>query len=113
MTDDVFKLEEYGNFLFISVNGKRVTGKFDSSHRTDLNWIVCVFNGYVNEIVYWEKENQQLRKELLEFKEWEKHIGDVQREDIDRVFKMSIFEIAEGFEYYKKRIKELEELLND
>lgn len=54
------------------------------------------------------KENQQLKEELEEFKEWEKHIRDVKREELDRVFKMSIYEIAEAFEYYKKRIKELE-----
>ena len=56
------------------------------------------------------EENQQLRKELLEFKEWEKHIGDVQREELDRVFKMSVYEIAEAFQYYEKKIKEMEDL---
>lgn len=54
-------------------------------------------------------ENEQLKQEIAKFKEWEKYIGDVKREDLDRVFKMSIYEIAEAFEYYRKRIKELEE----
>ena len=56
-----------------------------------------------------EKENKQLKKELVEFKKWEKYVGDVKREELDRVFKMSIYEIAEAFEYYEKRIKELQE----
>lgn len=55
------------------------------------------------------EENNQLKKEIVKFKEWEKHIGDVKREDLDKVFKMSIYEIAEAFKYYQKRIKELEE----
>lgn len=76
MTDDVFKLEEYGNFLFISANGKEVTGKFDSSHRTDLNWIVCVLNNYVNENVYWEKENEELKQKNTMLKIDLKHITD-------------------------------------
>lgn len=53
-------------------------------------------------------ENEQLKKELTKLKEWEKYVGDIKREELDAVFKMSIYEIAEGFEYYKKRIKELE-----
>lgn len=55
------------------------------------------------------KENKELKEEIAKFKEWEKHIGDVKREDLDRVFKMSIYEITEAFEYYEKRIKELSE----
>ena len=51
----------------------------------------------------------ELNDENKKFKEWEKHIGDVTREELDRVFKMSIYEIAEAFNYYEKRIKELEE----
>lgn len=66
MTDDVFRLEEYGNFLFISANGKRVTGKFDSSHRIDLDWIICMLNGSVNVIAYWEKENEELKSKLFD-----------------------------------------------
>ena len=54
-----------------------------------------------------EKKNEQLKQELQEFKEWEKWVGDVKREEVDRVFKMSIYEIAEAFEYYKNKIKEL------
>lgn len=54
-------------------------------------------------------ENNVLKEEIGKFKEWEKYIGDAKREDLDRVFKMSIYEIAEAFEYYQKRIKELEE----
>ena len=54
-----------------------------------------------------QKENEQLKQELQEFKEWEKWVGDVKREEVDRVFKMSIYEIAEAFEYYKNKIKEL------
>ena len=60
-----------------------------------------------------EKENEQLQKELEKFKKWEKHIGDVRREDLDRVFKMSIYEIAEAFGYYKERIRVLEEELEE
>lgn len=54
-------------------------------------------------------ENRELKEEIAKFKEWKKHIGDVKREDLDRVFKMSIYEITEAFEYYQKRIKELED----
>ena len=54
-------------------------------------------------------ENEQLKQELIELKKWEKYVGDVKREDLDKVFKMSIYEIAEAFAYYEKRIKELEE----
>lgn len=56
-----------------------------------------------------EEENEQLKKELIELKKWEKYVGDVKREDLDKVFKMSIYEITEAFAYYEKRIKELEE----
>ena len=56
-----------------------------------------------------EEENEQLKEELIEFKKWETYVGDVKREDLDKVFKMSIYEIAEAFAYYEKRIKELEE----
>ena len=61
----------------------------------------------------YRKENDELKKELMEFKKWEKHIGDVKREEFDRVFKMSIYEIAEAFEYYEKRIEKLERSCND
>ena len=54
-------------------------------------------------------ENERLKQELIELKKWEKYVGDVKREDLDKVFKMSIYEIAEAFAYYEKRIKELEE----
>lgn len=54
-------------------------------------------------------ENEQLKQELIELKKWEKYVGDVKRKDLDKVFKMSIYEIAEAFAYYEKRIKELEE----
>lgn len=54
-------------------------------------------------------ENEQLKQELIELKKWEKYVGDVKREDLDKVFKMSIYEITEAFAYYEKRIKELEE----
>ena len=53
-------------------------------------------------------ENEQLKQELIEFKKWEKYVGDVKREDLDKIFNMSIYEITEAFEYYKKRIKELQ-----
>lgn len=76
MTDDVFRLEEYGNFLFISANGKRVTGKFDSSHRIDLDWIICMLNGSVNVIAYWEKENEELKQKNTMLKIDLKHITD-------------------------------------
>lgn len=55
-----------------------------------------------------QKENNQLKKELTKLKEWEKYIGDIKREELDAVFKMSIYEIADGFKYYQERIKELE-----
>ena len=54
-------------------------------------------------------ENERLKQELIELKKWEKYVGDVKREDLDKVFKMSIYEIAEAFAYYEKRIKGLEE----
>lgn len=54
------------------------------------------------------EENEELKEELMKFKKWEKYVGDVKREDLDRVFKMSIYEIAETFEYYKERIEKLE-----
>lgn len=60
-----------------------------------------------------KKENEELKEELTKFKEWEKHIGDVKREELDRVFKMSIYEIAEAFDYYKERIKKLEKELQE
>ena len=56
-----------------------------------------------------QEENKQLKQELIEFKKWGKYVGDVKKEDLDKVFKMSIYEIAEAFTYYEKRIKELEE----
>lgn len=59
------------------------------------------------------KENKELKREVEKFKEWEKHIGDVKREDLDRVFNMSIYEITEAFEYYKERIKKLEKELEE
>ena len=54
-------------------------------------------------------ENEQLKRELIEFKKCGKYVGDVKREDLDKVFKMSIYEVAEAFAYYEKRIKELKE----
>ena len=68
----------------------------------------CDRDGYHKDVLSLEKENEELKKELVEFKKWEKHIRDVRREDLDRVFKMSVYEIAEAFEYYKERIKKLE-----
>ena len=68
---------------------------------------------YHSKLIDSEKDNEQLKKELIKFKEWEKYIGGVKREELDAVFKMSIFEIAEGFEYYKKRIKELEDVIKN
>ena len=68
-----------------------------------LEWLATHRNGELM------RENEQLKEEIAKFKEWEKHIGGVKREDLDRVFKMSIYEITEAFEYYRKRIKELEE----
>lgn len=53
------------------------------------------------------EENEQLKQQRHEW------INSVKREEIDKIFKMSIFEIAEAFEYYQKRIKELESDLND
>ena len=54
----------------------------------------------VNEL---HEENEQLKKEIVKFKEKEKHIRDVKKEVLDRVFKMSIYEITDAFEYYRKR----------
>lgn len=53
------------------------------------------------------KENVQLKQQRHEW------VNSVKREEIDKIFKMSIFEIAEAFEYYKKRIKEYERELQD
>ena len=58
------------------------------------------------------EENEQLKKELTKFKEWENYVGDIKREELDRVFKMSIYELADAFEYYKKRIKELQQTID-
>ena len=63
----------------------------------------------VNRLNELSDENEQLKQELIEFKKWGKYVGDVKREDLDKVFKMSIYEIVEAFTYYEKRIKELEE----
>lgn len=51
----------------------------------------------------------ELHEENQSFKEWEKHIGDVKREELDRVFNLSVYEIAEAFNYYENRIKELQD----
>lgn len=51
--------------------------------------------------------NEQ-NKEIEKYKEWEKWVKDVNREEVDRIFHMSIREIADAFEYYKERIKKLE-----
>ena len=48
-------------------------------------------------------ENERLKQELIELKKWEKYVGDVKRDDLDKVFKMSIYEIAEAFAYYEKK----------
>ena len=47
-------------------------------------------------------ENERLKQELIELKKLKKYVGDVKREDLDKVFKMSIYEIAEAFTYYEK-----------
>ena len=59
------------------------------------------------------KENKKLKEKIAKFKEWEKYIRDVRREDLDRVFKMSVYEIAEAFGYYEERIKKLEKELKN
>ena len=66
-----------------------------------------------NDLKKLQEENKELKKELAKFKEWEKYVGHVKREELDRVFKMSIYEIAESFEYYKKRIETLEKELEE
>ena len=52
---------------------------------------------------YLNDENERLKQELIELKKWEKYVGDVKRDDLDKVFKMSIYEIAEAFAYYEKK----------
>lgn len=71
-----------------------------------LKHIVDFYESFQKDARELEKENEQLKKEIAKFKECEKRIGDVKREDLDRVFKMSIYEIAEMLEYYRKRINE-------
>ena len=84
---------------------KNEMGDLGTAHAEEINKIEDEF---FEEILKLEKENEELKEEIAKFKEWEKHIGDVKREDLDRVFKMSLYEIAEAFRYYRKRIKELE-----
>lgn len=55
------------------------------------------------------KENEQLKKELEKYDEW---CGSVKRENIDKVLKMSVFEIVGAFEYYTERIKDYERILS-
>lgn len=57
-----------------------------------------------------KNENQELEKEI---EKYHKYIQDVKREELDRIFKMSIYEIAEAFEYYKERIADLERRLQE
>ena len=78
------------------------------SENSEKNVQICI--NKMNELA---DENEMLKKELVEFKKWEKHIGDVKREDLDRIFKMSIYEIADAFEYYKKRVTDLERRLQE
>lgn len=61
------------------------------------------------ELTQLKKENEQLKKELQKYSNW---CGSVKRENVDKVFKMSIFEIIEAFEYYEERIKDYEKVLN-
>ena len=104
MTEKRFKLRlsklENG---MITDTQKREDLYFDKEF---LDVILQKTNEWLNELA---EENEQLKQELIELKKWEKYVGDVKRDDLDKVFKMSIYEIAEAFAYYEKRIKELEE----
>lgn len=51
-------------------------------------------------------ENEQLKQELIEFKKWKKYVGDVKREDLDKVFKMSVYEIAD-LVLWQEKVKEV------
>jgi len=57
-----------------------------------------------------KKENKQLKQDIQRYSDW---ADSVKRENIDKVLKMSVFEIAEAFEYYNKRIHELEKVLEE
>ena len=85
MTDDVFKLDEDGNFLFISANGKEVTGKFDSYHKGDLNWIVNVLNGLTIENDVIRRKNEQLKQEL-----YQQEVSEQRRKEYDEFWKEKI-----------------------
>lgn len=55
------------------------------------------------------KENRQLKQQLEKYNNW---CNFVKRENIDKVLKMSVFEIIEAFEYYDEKIKDYERILN-
>jgi plasmid maintenance system antidote protein VapI len=87
----------YGGFRMTEKRFKKDRGTFwDKDKRLNMDETVDLLNA--------------LHEENTRLKEYEKYVGDVKREELDRVFKMSIYEIAEAFQYYEGRIKELEDL---
>ena len=76
-------------------------------------YVVCgnehsadVITTALNELI---KENEELKQQLQKYDGW---CNSVKRKNIDKVLKMSIFEIVEAFEYYEERIKDYERVLN-
>lgn len=54
-------------------------------------------------------KNEQLKQQLQKYDDW---CNSVKRENIDKVLKMSVFEIVELFEYYDEKIEDYEKVLN-
>lgn len=76
MTDDkVFKIEEQGNFIYISMNKAPVTSLFESYDRDDLQGIVDLLNELYN-------ENEQLKKENRQLKHWNKCLAEKRHQEL-------------------------------
>lgn len=101
MTEKRFTMDNPNDWGFPITDN--VTGKVYNCASNILMKELCVV---VNTIV---EENEQLKKELQKYDGW---CNSVKRENIDKVLKMSIFEIVEAFEYYDKKIEDYEKVLN-
>jgi hypothetical protein len=91
-----YEYDEFGGILF---DNKMKT----FYHIEDSEKNIEIFCERLNSLVY---KNELLTQQRHEW------VNSVKREEIDKIFKMSIFEIAEAFDYYKERIKELEKRAN-
>lgn len=89
---------------------KRFSLAYETNDQQVIWWAVrdCDVTLWKEEVVHLLNEQWE---EIEKYREWEKWVRDVRRETVDRVFKMSIYEIAEAFEYYEERIQELEKRL--